>query len=174
MSRSILTSWTRDSAPLIQSLSLSVSDSLQPHGLQHSRLPCPLLLTGICSNSCPLNWWCHPTISSSVVPFPSCLQSFPASGFLAVSQLFPLGNQSNGVSASALVLPVGADITQDLKKFWKHLLFSPKYCSDCQINLTINLLSGNCHVVCMMSTYFLDKRSLIFLNQDISQLCVSV
>ena len=126
MSRSILTSWTRDSAPLIQSLSLSVSDSLQCYGLQHSRLPCPSLLTGICSNSCPLYWWCHPTISSAVVPFSCCLQSFPASGFFAVSQLFPLGGQSNGVSASALILPVGADIILDPKEIPEAFTFFPK------------------------------------------------
>ena len=57
-----------------------VSDSLQPHGLQHTRLPSPSPTPGACSNSCPLSWWCHPTISSSVIPFSSCLQSFPASG----------------------------------------------------------------------------------------------
>ena len=57
-----------------------MSDSLQPHGLQHARLPCPSPSSGLCSNSCPLSWWCHPTISSSVVPLSSCLQSFPASG----------------------------------------------------------------------------------------------
>ena len=55
-------------------------DSLWPHGLQHTRLPCPSLTPGACSNSCPLSWWCHPTISSSVIPFSACLQSFPASG----------------------------------------------------------------------------------------------
>ena len=127
MSRSILTSWTRDSAPLVvQSLSLSVSDSLQPHGLQHSRLPCPSLLTGICSNSCPLNCWCHPTVSSSVVPLSSCLQSFPASGSFAVSQLFPLDGQSNGVSASHLVRLVGADVIQDPKEIPEAFTFSPR------------------------------------------------
>ena len=57
-----------------------MSDSLQPHGLQHARLPCPSLFPGVCSNSCPLSQWCHPTISSSVAPFSSCPQSFPASG----------------------------------------------------------------------------------------------
>ena len=60
-----------------------VSDSLRPHGLQHARLPCPSPTPGACSNSCPLSRWCHPTISSSVVPFSSCLQSFPASGFFS-------------------------------------------------------------------------------------------
>ena len=81
-----------------------VSDSLQPHGLQHARLPRPSPSSRACSNSCPLSWWCHPTISSSVVPFSSRLQSFPASGFFPISQLFPSGGQSIG--ASAWVLPM--------------------------------------------------------------------
>ena len=83
-----------------------VSDSLQPHGLQHTRLPCPSPTPGACSNSCPSSWWCHPTISSSVIPFSSCLQSFSASGSFPVSQLFAPGGQSIGVSASASVLPM--------------------------------------------------------------------
>ena len=70
-----------------------VSDTLWPCWLQHARLPCPSLIPGACSNSCSLNQWCHPTISSSVVPFSSCLQSFPASGSLPVSQFFTLGGQ---------------------------------------------------------------------------------
>ena len=85
-----------------------MSDSLQPHGLQHARLPCPSLTPGVYSNSCPLNWWCHPTISSFVIPF-SCLRSFPVSGSFPVSQLFTSSNQSTGVSASASVLPVNID-----------------------------------------------------------------
>ena len=83
-----------------------VSDSLRPHGLQHARPPCPSPIPGACSNSCPLSRWCHPTISSSVGPFSSCLQSFPASGSLQMSQLFALGGQNIGVSASASVLPM--------------------------------------------------------------------
>ena len=72
---------------LLLSFSCSVmSDSLQPHGLQHARLPCPSPSPRACSNSCPLSWWCHLTISSSVVPFSSHLQSFPASGFFQMSQ----------------------------------------------------------------------------------------
>ena len=82
-----------------------VSDSLQSHGLQHTSLPCPLLPPGVCSNSCPLSQWLHPTISSSAVPF-FCLQSFPASGSFPVSWLFKSGGQSIGASASASVLPV--------------------------------------------------------------------
>ena len=83
-----------------------MSSSLPPHGLQHSRLPCPSSTPRACSNSCPLGWWCHPTISSSVVPFSSCLQSFPASQSFPVSQLLTSGGQSIGVSASASVLPM--------------------------------------------------------------------
>ena len=83
-----------------------MSDSLQPHGLQHARLPCPSPTPGACSNSYPLSRWCHPTISSSVILFSSCLQSFPASGSFPVSQFFTSGGQSIEASASALVLPV--------------------------------------------------------------------
>ena len=82
-----------------------MSDSLWPHGLQHTRLPCPSPTSRACSNSCPLSWWCHPTISSSVVPF-SCLQSFPASESFPVSQFFASAGQSIEVSASASVLPM--------------------------------------------------------------------
>ena len=83
-----------------------VSNSLRPHGLQNARLPCPSPTPGACSDSCPLSQWCHPTISSSVIPFFSCLQSFPASGSFQMSQLFASGAQSIGVSASASVLPM--------------------------------------------------------------------
>ena len=83
-----------------------VSDSVWPHGLQHTRLLCPSPTPRACSNSCPLSRWCHPTISSSVVPFSSCLQSFTASGSFPMSQFFASGDQSIGVSASASVLPM--------------------------------------------------------------------
>ena len=83
-----------------------VSDSLQPHGLQRTGLCCPSLTLRACSNSCPLSQWCHPTISSSVVPFSSCPQSFPASRSFPMSQFFASGGQRIGVSASASVLPV--------------------------------------------------------------------
>ena len=83
----------------------AMSDSLQYHGLQHTRLPCPSPSPRACSNSCPLSQWCHPTISSSVVPF-SRLQSFPASGSFQMSRLFPSGGQSIGASASASVPPM--------------------------------------------------------------------
>ena len=91
-----------------------MSDSLWPHESQHTRPPCPSQTARVYPNSCPLSWWCHPTISSSVVPFSSYLQSFPASGSFPMSQLFASGGQSIGVSASTSVLPMN---TQD----WFHL-----------------------------------------------------
>ena len=87
-----------------------VSDSLQPHELQHARPPYPSPTSRLYPNPCPLSWWCHPTISSSVVPFSSCLQSFPTSGSFQKSQLFASGGQSIEVSASTSVLPMN---TQD-------------------------------------------------------------
>ena len=87
-----------------------VSDSLRPHEPQHTRPPCPSPTSGVLPNPCPLSRWCHPAISSSVVPFSSCPQSFPASGSLQMSQLFVSGGQSIAVSASKSVLPMN---TQD-------------------------------------------------------------
>ena len=87
-----------------------VSNSLRPRGLQHTRPPCPSPTPRIYPNSCPLSRWCHPTVSSSVVPFSSCLQPFPISGSFQMSQLLTSGGQSIGVSASTSVLPVN---TQD-------------------------------------------------------------
>ena len=84
--------------------------TLRPHGLQHARPPCPSPTPGAYSNSCPLSQWCHPAISSSVVPFSSCPQSLPSSGSFSVNQLFAWGGQSIGVSASASVFPMN---TQD-------------------------------------------------------------
>ena len=81
-----------------------MSNSLQPHGLQHARLPCPSPTPGAYLNSCPSSQWCHPTISSSVIPFSSSLQSFPASRSFLVNQRFTSDGQSIGVSASASVL----------------------------------------------------------------------
>ena len=82
-----------------------MSDSLQPHGLQHTRLPSPLLSPGACSDSCPLRWWCHPTISASAAHL-SCLQLFPASRFFPMSWLFTLGGQSIGILASVLPMNI--------------------------------------------------------------------
>ena len=86
-------------------LSSVVSNSLLPHGMQHARPPCPSPTPGVYSDTWPLSRWCHPTISSSAVPF-SCFQLFPASGSFPMSQFFTSGTQSTGVSASASVLPV--------------------------------------------------------------------
>ena len=91
-----------------------MSDCLQPHELQHARPPCPSSTPRVHSDSCPSSQWCHPAISSSVIPFSSCLQSFPASGSFPVSQLFASGGQSTGVLASASVLPMN---TQDWSPF---------------------------------------------------------
>ena len=87
-----------------------MSDSLRLHELQDARPPCPSPTSGVHPNSCALSWWCHPAISSSVVPFSSCPQSLPASGSFSMSQLFTWDDQSIGVSASASVLPMN---TQD-------------------------------------------------------------
>ena len=84
----------------------TMSNSLRPHGLQHATLPGPSPFPRTCSNSCPLSQWCHPTISYSVIPFSSCLQSFPASGTFPVSQFFALGGQSIGASASVLPMNI--------------------------------------------------------------------
>ena len=87
-----------------------MSDSLWPHEPQHARTPCPSPTPRVYSNSCPSSWCCHPTLSSSVIPFSSCPQSFPASGSFQMNQLFASGGPSIGVSASASVLPMN---TQD-------------------------------------------------------------
>ena len=91
---------------IISSVYSVMSNNLQPHEMQHARLPCPSPTPGACSNSGPLNRWCHPTISSSVNLFSSCLQSFPTSRSFLMSQFFASGGQSIRVSASASVLPM--------------------------------------------------------------------
>ena len=125
-----------------------MSNSLWPHGLQHTWSPCSLPTPRIYSNSCPLSQWCHPTISSSVVPFSSCLQSFLASESFQMSQLFTSGDQSFGVSASASVLPMN-------RKDW-----SPLGCT-CWISLQAKDLSrifSNCAV--QKHPFFVSQFSL--------------
>ena len=100
----------KDECSSVQFSPSVVSDSLQPHGLQQARPPCLSPTPRVYPNSCPSSQWCHPTISSSVIPFSSHLQSFPASGSFQMSQLFASGGQSIGVSASTSVLPMN---TQD-------------------------------------------------------------
>ena len=104
----VVLNWVESSShlPLLLFSHSVESDSLWSHGLQHARLPCPSLSPGACINSCPLNWWCHPTTSSSISPFSFCPQSFPASRSFPVSWLFAPGGQSIGASASASVLPM--------------------------------------------------------------------
>ena len=109
--RWILYHWATREVPtlMISSIQFSLSvmsDSSRPHGPQHARPPCPLPTARLYSNSSPLSRWCHPTISSSVVPFSYCLQSFPASGSFQISQLFISVGQNIGVSASTSVLPM--------------------------------------------------------------------
>ena len=111
---------------------MSVSQSVQlhscvwlfvTHGLQHARPPCPSPTPGVYSNSCPLSWWCHPTISSSVTLLCSGLQSFPASGSFPMSQFFQSGGRSIGVSASASVLPMNIHWFPLGRTGWISLLF---------------------------------------------------
>ena len=131
--------------PVSVQFSCSVmSDSLWPHGLQHTRPPCPSLTPRAYSNSCPLSQWCHPTISSSVIPFSSRLQSFPALGSFPMSQLFISGGQRPEASASASVLPMNmqgwfplglTDLISLLSKWqvfssttvWNHQFFSTAF-----------------------------------------------
>ena len=128
--------------------------SLQPHELQHARLHRPSPSPRVCSNSCPLSQWCHSTILSSVIPFSSCLQSFPASGSFPVSQLFTSGGQSIGVSASAPVLtmniqgwiPLG--LTGLISLLSKRLsrVFSSTTVHKCQFFRTQHSLWPNSHI----------------------------
>ena len=97
-----------------------MSDSWRPHESQHARPPCPSPTPGVHSNSCPSSQWCHPTISSSVIPLSSCLQSFPASGSFPISQFFASSGQSIGASASASVLPMKI---QDWFPLWLTVLY---------------------------------------------------
>ena len=99
-----------------------MSNSLRSHGLQQSRLPCPSPTPRAYSNSCPSNQWCHPIISSSVIPFSSCLQSFPASGSFLMSQFFISGGLNIGVSASASVLPMNIQNSITFRMNWLDLL----------------------------------------------------
>ena len=99
-----------------------MSYSLRPHESQHARPPCPSPTPGVYPNPCPLSRWCHPAISSSFIPFSSCPQFFPASGYFPVRQLFTWGGQSIGVSASTSVLPMN---TEDWSLGWTGWIFLP-------------------------------------------------
>ena len=122
---------------MFSQFSCSVPYSLQPFGLQHTRLTCPSSTPRVYLNSCSLSRWCHPIISSSVIPFSSCLLSIPASGSFPMSQLFYSGGQSIGVSASASILPMYSGLisfrtgcacsprdSEEPSTIWKHQFFS--------------------------------------------------
>ena len=111
-----------------------VSDSLRPHGLQHTRLPCHSQSSRVCSNSCPLTQWCHPTISSSVTLFSSCPQSFPASGSFPMSQLFTSGDQNIGASASIFPMNIQGWFPLWLTG-WLSLLFKGFWRAFCSITV---------------------------------------
>ena len=118
-----------DPSKLLPSVQFSrsvVSDSLRPHGLQHSRPPCPSPTPGVHTNPCPLSQWCHPTISSSVVPFSSCPQSFPASGSFPVSQFFTSGGQDIRVSVSASV-QFSCSVVSDSATSWTAIQVAEQY-----------------------------------------------
>ena len=146
-----------------------VSDSLC--GLQHSRLLCPSVPPRVCSDWCPFSWWCHPTISTSVVPFSSRLQSFPASGPLQMSQLFPLGGHSIGASASASVLPMniqdwfpwGLTDSISLKSKGFSTVFSNTTAKKQSIlqHLALSTLWSNSHI----GTWLLEKPGFSFYRE---------
>ena len=139
--------------------------SLRPHGLQHARFPCPSLSPIACSNSCPSSWWCHPTISSSVIPFSFCLQFFLASGSFPVTQLFASGGQSIGASASASVLTVNIQVWFPFKSLLRrtHL-----YLSTCIWNVVATVI---CHRFNVKLVKSLPRhRNKCFLGRPTSEL----
>ena len=132
-----------------------MTDPLQPHELQYSRLSCPSLSPWICSNSCPWSQWCNPAISSSVVSFSSCPQSFPASGSFTMSWLFPSGGQSFGASSSASVLPMNL------------LGWFPLILNDCLVQPILRLNKSPC---CPRDT---QESSPVLWFENISSLALS-
>ena len=138
-----------------------MSNSLRPYGLQHARLPCPSSTPRACSNSCPSSQWCHPTISSSVIHFFSCPQSFPTSGSFQMSQFFASGGQSTEVSASTSVLPMNTQDWSPLgwtgwtslqaKRLWR--VFSNTTVQKHQLFATQLSLWSNSHI----QTWLLEK-----------------
>ena len=112
-----------------------MSDSLSPHWLQHASLPCPSPFLKACSNSCPLSWWCHPIISFPIIPFSSCLQSFPTPGSFLLSRPFTSGSQSIGASASASVFPM--NIQDWFPLGWTGLILKSKGLSRVFSNTTV-------------------------------------
>ena len=137
-----------------------VSDSLWPHGLRHARLSSPSLSPRVCSNSYPLSWRCHPTISSSVTFFSSCPQSFSASGSFPMSWLFTSGGQNTGASASASVLPVNI---HGWFTIWEGL---NKRLLNKSMNSLYRVLGYQRHTVrpCMVHGAFVESSKLLFGN----------
>ena len=156
-SRGFCTRW-RDKVVLLFSHSV-VSNSLLPHGLQHARLSCPSPVPGASSNSCPLSWWCHPTISSSVIPFSSCLPSFTASGTFPMSQQFTSGGTGASVSASVLpkniqgLFPPGLPDLVSLQSKGLSRVFSNTTVQKHQLFSSQLSLWSNCHI----HTWLLEK-----------------
>ena len=133
-----------------------MSNSLQLHKLQHSRLPYPSLSPEVCSNSYPLSWWCHPTISFSATPFSSCLQSFSVSGSFPVSQIFTSGGPSIGASALASVLPMNIQSWFPLRLVW-----SPCFPRDSQQTFPASQFkSMNSSLLSSSLTWLLERHSL--------------
>ena len=147
-----------------------MSNSLQPHGLQHTRLPYPSPFLRVCSDTCPLSRWCHPTISSSVIPFSSCPQSFPASGSFPMSQLFTSGGQSIGTSASVLPMntqgwfPLGLTVLISLL----FRLFSSTTIQKHQFFGAQPFLWSNCH----NRTWLLEKTIALTILTFVAKWCL--
>ena len=124
-----------------------MSDPLQPHGLQHTRLPCPSLFPEVCSNSCPSSLWCHPTVSSSIIPFSSCPQSFPASGSFPMKQFLTSDGQNIiGASALASVLLMNIQYWFSLGLTGLISLPSKLHFSFVQISQTV--VQNGCAILC--------------------------
>ena len=146
-----------------------VSDSLRPNELQHARLPCPSLSPGVCSNSCPLSWWCHPTISLSVAPFSSCPQFFPASGSFPVSWLFALCGQRIKTSASAPVPPIQDWFPLELRIdafelwCWRRLLRVPWTARRSNQLWVRSSIMSQRHRICLCNRFFFTKMNTSWL-----------
>ena len=146
-----------------------LSNSVWPHGLQQAMLSCPSPTPGACSNSCPLSWWCHPTISSSVIPF-SCPQSFPVSGFFPMNQFFASGGQSTGVSASASDLSV--NIQERFPLGWTGwIVLSPRDSQRVFSNTTVQvsiLQHSALFMVQLSHPYLTTGKTIVWLDRPFS------
>ena len=143
-----------------------MSDSLWPHEPQHARLPCPSPTPGVYPNLCPLSWWCHPTISTSVIPFSSWPQYFPASGSFPMSQLFASGGQSIGVSASASILPMKISGLISFRKDWLDLLAVQRTLKSLlqHHNLKASILQHSAFYMVQLSQLYMTDRKTVALT----------